>query len=142
MGETLPRHYIIAIIVFTMVIMGGIGFISSFFADNMEKVDSDKFQSFNKTFNQYDALQQKVDSLEDATQSDPDPGLFGFLDSLVSAAWTSIKTVLTSFGFMATVFGGLTTIFGFPAWVGALIMSIITILVVFAIFSAIFQKEI
>ena len=142
MPEILPRHYLIGIVFFTLILVAGVDIITKFEEASPGFVDQEKFKTFNKTFNQMENLDDNVDNLKEATQTDADPGLFGFLDALVGTAWSAIKSIFTSLSFMNTVFGGLYTIFGIPAYVGNLIITAITIILVFAIFTVVFQREI
>jgi len=143
MPEILPRHYVIGIIIFTMVIVGGVSIISDFSKGNANFVNQDKFKSFNRTFNKMEELDQEVGDLkETVTEAQTDPGLFGFLDALIGSSWTALQSIFASFSFMNAVFGGLYTVLGIPSWVGNLVISLITILFVFAIFTVIFQREI
>lgn len=141
MAEILIRHIIITFIIFTMVIVGGVSMISDFAGDNDDFIDDDKFTSFNRSFNKMQELGVSVDNLEEATQTKPDPGLFGFLDSLIGSTINTLKTIFTSFSFVGDVFRNLNEVFGIPKWVGILSASIITIIIAFGIFTVVTQRE-
>jgi len=141
MAEILIRHYILAVIVFTMVIVGGVSMISDFAGDNDEFIDDDKFISFNRSFNKMEDLKTSVTSLETSTQTDPELGPFGFLDSLVKTVVNTLKTIFSSFGFIDDIFNSLDEVFGIPPWVGVLIVSMITVIISFSIFTVITQRE-
>jgi tetrahydromethanopterin S-methyltransferase subunit C len=57
------------------------------------------------------------------------------------SSWQSIKLFFLSFGIMNAAYSGLSAIFGIPAWITGLAGLLVTILIGFTIYSAIFQKE-
>lgn len=144
MSEVLPRHYIIGIIIFTFFIIGGVSIMGMLAGEEDSAFAGDQqLRQFNETFNIQEDITREVGDLE-ASVSDPDldPGPFGMLNALISSAWTSLSLMFDSFSFMTSVFGGLSTMFGVPVWIPALIGLIIVVLLVFAIFGAIFQSKI
>lgn len=142
MAEILPRHYIIGIIMFTFFIVGGVSLLSIFNDSNPTFTSDDKFTEFNQSFNVLDDVTDQVDSLEGSiTEADTDFGLFGVLNALISSAWQALKLLFSSLSFMDNVFGGLASIFGVPTWIPAIVILIITVVLAFAIFSAIFQRD-
>ena len=142
MVDTKISDYLIGIIIFTMVIVGGISMMTIFQSKNSAFLDTEKFSKFNDTFNTYDDVVQETGSIESSiTNSNPDPGLFGVLNGLIQGAWQVLKLMFGSLSFMTAVWTGLYTIFGVPLWVGVLIGSIVIVLIAFAIWSAIFQRE-
>jgi hypothetical protein len=143
MTEILPRHYIIGIIMFTFFIVGGIAIMTEFSQDDPTFLDNDKYSTFNSTFNKYDQVTRNVNSLRtNIEDADVDYGTFGVLNSLISSGWNTLKLLFTTFSFMNGVFTGLYTIFGVPVWIPALIILLVTVVICFAIYSAIFQREI
>lgn len=143
MSEVLPRHYIIGIILFTFIIVGGISMLSMMNTEQSGFTDDSRFQNFNNTFNVMDDVTTEVGDLQSGIENaETDFGVFGVLNSLISSAWNTLKLLFSSFGFMDAVFGGLTTVFGVPAWIPTLIGLLVVVLLAFAIYSAIFQREI
>lgn len=143
MSEVLPRHYIIGIIIFTLFIVGGVSMLSEQSSVNPSMLTDDKFQRFNQTFDVMGDVTEEVDDLETSIKSsDPDQGLFGVLNSLINSAWNTLSLIFDSFSFMDGVWEGTNKIFGIPVWVATLISGLVTILFAFAIWSAIFQREI
>lgn len=142
-GKVLPSQYIVGIIFFTLFLVGGISILASFRDVDDTFIDDDKFTQFNNTFNKYDTVRDKASDLQSSVvNADTDFGAFGVLNSLISSAWNTLKLIFTSFGFMTTVFGGLYSFFGIPSWIGNLIISLVSVVLVFAIFGAIFQKDV
>lgn len=141
-AEMLPSTYITGIIIFTLIIVCGVWMINSMRQVDDSFIDDEKYSTFNQTFNKYSEVQQETDDLKETiTDADTDFGAFGVLNSLISTSWNSLKLLFTSFSFMNAVFSGLYTFFGIPAFVGNLIISLIIIVLVFAIFSAILQGK-
>lgn len=104
--------------------------------------NDDKFTQFNKTFNVYNDVEEQVNDLGSSiTSADQDFGLLGVLNGLIMAGWQSLRLMLTNFAFMNTVFKGLYTMFGVPAWISGLIILAVTVMFVFSIFSAFFQRD-
>ena len=144
MGEVLPKHYIIGIIMFVFIIMSGISLLSALNDTDPTYIDNTKFTEFNDTFNKYNEITTKVDDLKSGIEdAEPgqDYGTLGVLSALISSGWNTLQLLFQSFGFMSDVFNGLSDVFGIPAWVPVLIISIITVILVFAIYGAIFQRE-
>ena len=141
-NEVIPRHYIFGVIAMMLFITGGV-FIMSAFKDTNAAFDSEnRLDEFNRTFNKLDDLNARINqSAEDITTAEPDLGVLGVLNSLIQTGWLTLKTIITSFTFMSDVYGGLTALFGIPAWIPLIIGLFITTMLVFAIFSMVFQKD-
>jgi len=143
MPEILPRHYLIGIILFTLFIVGGVSILAEFRNSDAGFGDSDRFNEFNQTFNKLTEVTESTETIEDnIVNAEVDEGIFGVLNSLISSGWQTFKLLFTSFGFMEDALAGLTTFFGVPAWIVTLIILLVTVVIAFAIYSAIFQREI
>lgn len=137
-----PSTYILAIIVFTLFVVGGVSMMSIFRESNPNFANDEKFAEFNQTFNVYQETTSKVEDLGSGiTDADTDFGVLGVLNGLILAAWQSLKLMITNWSFMNTVFGGLSTVFGVPVWITALITLAVTVMFVFALYSAFFQRD-
>ena len=135
------KKYVIGVLLFAAMIVGGVSFIASLNIKDNSFGDSDRIDDFNDTFSILDDVSTQVTALEGGiTQADADPGLFGVLNSLIMSAWQSLKLTVNSFVFMDDVFNGLGPIFGIPVWIAGIITLIISVIIIFAIWSAIFQK--
>lgn len=141
--RVLPSTYIFGIIIFTFFIIGGMSMIASFHDADPTILDNNKYTQFNQTFNKVNEVTDSVGGLQETIQdSDTDFGTFGVLNALISTAWNSLKLIFNSFSFMNSVFGGLYSFFGIPAWVGNLLLLMVSVMIIFAIFAAIFQREV
>ena len=142
MVDTKPSDYIVGIIIFTLVIVSGITLLAKVNEINPSVIDSDRLGEFNRTFNVLDDITDATESLEESvTESSTEYGIFGVLNSLINSAWNTLKLLFNSFRFMDSVFAGLSVMFGVPVFVVQLIIALITIVIVFGIFGAIFQTK-
>lgn len=144
MAEVNPSNYIIGIAVFTLFIMSGLTLViePGYISGNTSYIDQGKLKDFNESFNQYSQLNEKVDTIKtNIESSDSDFGIFGVLNALINSAWQTLKTLISSFDFMDDAFKGLTAIFGIPTYVSAILTTLITIMIAFAIYRAIFKAE-
>jgi hypothetical protein len=144
MGQTV-KDYVLGIIGFTFLIVGSLVIIGSMYQLNPSGADAASIHEFDMTFNKTNDLLTSVDSMKSSiTSSEADPGPFGMLNALISTAWNALKTIFTSFGFMLTAIGGLSkSMFGIPipAWATSLAVAAVVVILVFAIYRAIFQSE-
>jgi hypothetical protein len=142
MANATPRTYIYGLIVFTLIIVGGISMYASFAAYSPAMTSNTKYGTFNSTFNRYNDLNSSVAGLSDSvTNAQSEIGVFGVLNGLINTAWNGLKFIFTSFGFVGDIGAGLTNVFGVPAWIPSLLILGITVMLVFTIWSAIFQSE-
>lgn len=112
-------------------------------ASDSSFADDDKFTEFNETFNVYTETSDQISDLGSSiTNADSDWGILGVLNGLILTAWQSLKLLITNWNFMNGVFYGLSTLFGVPSWISGLIILAVTVMFVFALYSAFFQREI
>lgn len=143
MSEVRPSNYIMGIVIFTLVVACGVGMISEFRAKKPTFVDDTKFEEFNNTFNVMEEANTQVDSYQTNIESseDVDFGVFGVLNALIRNSWQVLRNIFGGFSFMDSLFTNAGKMFGIPTWVATSIISLITIMFAFAIFSAIFQRK-
>jgi hypothetical protein len=136
------RNYIIGIVIFTFFIVGGVTMMGILYADKPSVTNDTQYVAFNQTFNKITDVTTQVEGIESGIKdAQPEQGLFGVLSSLVSTAWNSLKLIFTSFNFMDDVIGGLSTVFGVPAFIPSLILLMISLILVFGIWKAVFQTR-
>jgi len=143
-GNILPKHYIIGIIMFTFVTVAGLALLNEFNEADPTYIDSAKYTEFNTTFNKFNDITTEVGGIKDGIEgAEPgqDYGTLGVLEALISSGWNTLQLLFSSFGFMSSVFEGLSEVFGVPWWVATLLGLLVTVLFAFAIYSAIFQRE-
>jgi hypothetical protein len=137
MARTIIRDLFFGFVIFTLFLVGGVSMMGIFNDSNSEFTSDEKFVEFNRSMNKLGDVTTSVGSLEDKIGADPeeDRGVLGVLGTLIGGAWNALS-------FMGDAFKGLSTTFGVPLWItnlGALLILIITI---FALYSALFQREI
>lgn len=144
MGTIKPSTYIAGALIFMFFMIGGITLIGVLNDEDSTFTAGGKFDQFNSTFVKLDDITSNIDDMEgDVVDIDSGSfGVWGVLNSLISSAWSTIRLMFTSFTFMDDVFSGLSTVFGVPAWIPTIILALITVGLIFAIFSAIFQRDV
>lgn len=144
MGNVLPRHYLIGFLMFTLVIGVGVSMIANFRSISPTYgTNGTQITEFNETFYKLDEVETTVGTLETGiTNASTDFGAFGVLNSLISGSWQTVKLLFNSLSFTKSVFAGLGTFFGVPGFVITIIGLLVTVIIAFAIYSAIFQREI
>lgn len=141
MADVKPSNYIAGIVIFALIVTSGVFILGRFHADNPYTEYGD-IEQFNSTFNKAAAINLSVEGLRgNIEDSDPDPGAFGVLNALINTAWQGLRVIFTSFGFMNDVGNGLTSFFGVPAFMVGLVALLAVIMFVFAIWGALFQKD-
>lgn len=141
-GRILISNYLFGILVFTFLVVGGISMIDLLRVDSPSMINSTKYSVFNSSFNKLDEVNSGVGGLKGSiTNANPDFGAFGVLNALISTSWNALQNIFISFGFIIDMFTGLTSVFGVPAWIVGLMGSVVSIVIVFGIYAAIFQTD-
>lgn len=146
MGDSTLQNYAIGIVLFAAIILGGMQIMGAFINDNNTYIDEDNvyYKSFNsmgnKAYNNTQDIAGEYGSSINSTGATAG-GDGSFIDSLIGGSWKTIQNFGASFAFMTTIFSESGQIFGIPSWVTGTIIAVIIISIVFAIFSAIFQRK-
>jgi len=136
------KRYLIAIVIFSFFIVGGVNMLSEFNkADPTFTQDSgEKFKTFNKSFSKLNEVTNSSSSMQRSIEKfDQDPGFFGMINALVTSAMSGIRNIFTSFGFMGDAFNAISNVYGIPTWVSGFILAIISITIVVIIWKTIFK---
>jgi hypothetical protein len=143
MTDLLPSKYIAGVVIFIFMVMAGVAIFADVGLKNHQVLSDPQYSEFNDTFNKYEDINTQVNTLKSGIENSgsTDFGLFGILNSLINSAWQSLKLIFSSFGFVNDIFNGLSSFFGIPAWIPAILILLITVGLVFAIWAAIFQRE-
>ena len=142
MADATPRSYVYGMIIFTLIIVGGMSIYTQFAFYSSPMSTDDKYVTFNSSFNKFNDLNQSVSGLQTSiTSANTEVGIFGVLNGLISTAWNGLKLIFSSFGFMSDAGQGLNDVFGVPSWIPNLLLLSITVMFAFTIWSAIFQSE-
>lgn len=140
-GEATISTYLYGIIFFTMFIVGSIWLMAHFSESSPAMTNSTKYSAFNSSFNRYTELNASLGNLEDSLDVGDGLDITDIWNLLIGGAWQNLRLIGTSFGFMKDALLGLTTVFGVPAWIPLLLGGLITVLLIFAIWGAIFQRR-
>ncbi len=71
MPDVKPSGYIIGIIMFTFIIVGGMSVISLMYNDDPSHFDSSKITQFNSTFNKMGEITNQVNSMQTNIEGTP-----------------------------------------------------------------------
>lgn len=147
MAEILVRNIIIAFIVVGIIALGGMTLISDAISEDPSLIPDQSaynFRTFNSSMNKFTEFNTNAESLKGNVTNwgQEETGLFGVLNGLIQNGWITLRNIFTTFDIMKDSASGMQTIFGIPSWVVGIPALIIAIIVLFNIFSAIFQREI
>lgn len=135
--------YLIGIVIFTLVIAGGVSMIGILGDTNGDIVNNAKYGEFNRTANKIKDVQDSMGDIEASISEAPvDPGTLGVLSSLINTAWQMLKSIPALFGFMTTTYFDLCAFFGIPAWIPGIMTFIVSIILVFVLYGAFLQHDI
>lgn len=152
MAELLPRHYISAMVIFSLLVLGVFYSINlvekGSLGDGSDKVtgfvQGDRLNEFNRSFNKVDNLTNDVENLKlKITQLKPENivDVISLPIAFVQSAWAAMQVIIGMFGFMDSAFEGLSAMLGIPSWITSLIILLVIVALVFAILTIIFGKE-
>lgn len=142
MAEILPRHYLYASIMFVFFMVSGLVVIAEFNNDYPEFTNNEQYKEFNDSVYKMNEIENQVNRLESQIRtSEPDPGVFGVLNSLIQSSWQVLKLLFQSFSFIVTAFQEMSAVFGIPVWIAGTLTLLLVVVVTLGILSVIFQKE-
>jgi len=141
MGSFEIGDYVVAVVVFMMLVLGGISIYGNIFPTSY--FTNTEYENFTNTFNQSAQLEKDIGYLKaNVSKATPgeDSGLLGSINSLIKTGFQGVRFVLTTFTIMDVVYGGFSSVFGLPLWVSILIKLLVTVLIMFAIYKLIFRS--
>ena len=139
-------NYIIGVIMFCFFIVGGLSLIAILSNSDSTLINNSDFTRFNQTVNKFDVVQNKVIDINKSINQDSSTstGLIdkiGYFDSLIGSSFNTLKLITGSFSFMGDAMNNIGLMFGVPGWVFTTIMLIIVVIIVFAIYGALFRSQ-
>jgi len=140
MSRTLPRDILISLVIVLIIVGSGMGIISSFVTKNPSFANHTLIGEFNESFDYAQDINETTGELQQKIESPPD-STFGWLDALFQSGWKSIKLFFQGVGYFGQMIFSM-QLFGVPAWILGLGMTIIIIVIVTSIISAIFQRDV
>ena len=152
MADSRPRDLFFALIVFTTLVIGVTTIIGEFQNEKPTLIgNTTTYSEFENAVDQYDSVTERIDTLRDALANDPEEtggllSLFGPLGNLINIAWTAIKTLpsllLGGAGLVTGILEGIAGYFGIPTKFVVLAIAFVTVGFIFALISAIFQRDV
>lgn len=139
MGLDDIKYYIIGVIMFTVVIGGGSYITGSFYNFDNSIDGVGELSQFESSMYRASNLTTAVDDLDSSINNvdAADTGVLGWLNVLLGSAFNGLKVIGQSMGFMSQVSSDSAYLFGIPPFIIALITLVVTVIIVFAIYSAI-----
>jgi len=141
MGLSEIKGYMIGLVLFVVIITGGVFMLGTFRLAN-PSIDSSRIDSFNSTFNKAENITNAVNGIGDSLEATGDnPGPLGWFNVLFGSAWNGLKAVFGSLSFINGIIVGVGDLFAIPPAIVVLIPLIVIIIIVFAIWGAIIQAQ-
>jgi len=143
-NESDPKSYLIGIVVFVMLCLGGISMINSmrdFNPDLLTPQELSDYEKLNKTFQKIDSINDTISGFENditATEN-KEFGVFGVLGGLINSAWNTLRFLFPMLSFMGAIYSGFTEFLGLPSWVASCINMLVIIIISFFIYKSIFK---
>lgn len=153
MAETLPKHYIIAGLFFSLLILGVFyslnlvknGSIGDGSDSNPTFMADGQLGELNRTFNNVDQLTSNITELKKKVvrlRPENTLDIISLPVAFVQTAWATMKVMIGMFDFMDGAFAGLSSILGVPEWIVSMISLFVIVLLVFGVLAVIFGKEV
>ena len=132
------KGYMIGVIIFIVVITGGVMMFSEFSAVDPTIDSGGQIGQFNRTLNKASNISQSVQGIEDSIeQAGTGRGPLGWLDAIVGSAYNGLKAIGNTMGFVKVAGEDEANIFNIPTIFVTLLGLIVTLIIGFAIWSAI-----
>ena len=144
-NEILPRHIFFGFVVFVLFISGFVSIIYEVgtVRPNILLDGSGNVSQFNTSFNKFLEIKNASESLqEDIEEYETSSGLFGFIDKLIGDSYTTLKSFFSIMSFVPDIFNALEENFGIPWWAAGAGIMLVMSLLIFAILTVVFQREI
>lgn len=139
MGLEQLQSYITGVILAIIVITGGLLILNDFRSNDTSIDPTNTVNSFNRTLNKANEVNISVSGMSNSIQeaSTTNTGVLGWLNALVGSIFDGLKAIFSSFSFVNVAAEETGKELGIPAILTSLALLIITIIIVFAIWSAI-----
>jgi hypothetical protein len=139
MGLNNIQNYMIGVIVFMVLVVGGVSIFGTFTSINTD--GADQLTTFNKSLNQAGAVSTSVNEIDNKIQEVSASGAgflgLGWIDALIGSAFNGLKAIGGTLSFMDIVFEEGGALLGVPPFLIGLLTLIVTVVIVFAIWQAI-----
>ena len=144
MADIRPRDLMISFLIFTAIILGGIGFIDIAYSKNPDFVDADTYTDFKTYYDMRQGIYENISVMETEAQRSETPTILEAIGYLFTKGYQIVLLQFGFIGFFSTIAQGLTKTFGFfiPAWLPGIIIGILTTIIIYSVVSAFMQKDI
>jgi len=134
--------YIIGIIIFSLFITAGVS-ILGIYRSNSATFGGSQYTQYNSSLNKLNQIHDTVGVYSDDlnTSGTTGFGTLGILNDLITKGWNTLRLVGSSFSFMGGVYSSSAEMFGIPTFVVTIITLIFSVILIFTIWSAIFQRD-
>lgn len=137
-----PSVAIIAFAGFILVVSSGLYVTENILRANPDADTNRVLGNFSNTLDKFDEYEQEIGGMQSQIEAEnPAEGAFGFLNSLITPAWNTLKGLFGSFAFITSALNGLGTIFGLPAFIFGTAVTVITAVFAFGILAVIFNRD-
>lgn len=144
-----PKDYIISIVIFTILILGVVEITDSFIANDNKFVpttgDNQTYAFFKQYSSNKDTLNSSINELQQSITTTEESSIGDFVNILFNKGYRILTLMFGTFTWFTTALGSFATLFNgviyIPSWAVALLISIITISILFAIVSAILNRD-
>jgi hypothetical protein len=138
MAETIPRHILFGVVIFSFVITSGMWYLSGL--NYYGASTTNNYESINNSFNVLNNASNGMGVFQGSlsAQSDKKDSL---ISSLTTSVWGVMFNFFDTFSFIDSIFNSLTTQFGIPTYMVQTIITLLAIVLVFGIFGIIFYRE-
>ena len=143
MADVKPRDYVIAIIVFIMIASG-----ITFMIDSIAVTDpgfiTAEYDNFNDSVQKRADITEKITSLRDKIGQDEAPSILDSVSLFFLKGFNILASLFSSLSFMESTITTLGTLFSayIPSFFPELLITLIVAFLMFAIVSAILQRDI
>lgn len=130
------QNYIIGVILFVIVISGGVFILGNFYAVDNSIDASNRVGSFNNTLNKASEVTLAVEGIDSSIEQNNTSPL-GWVDVVFGSAYNGLRAVKSSMGFMGVATKEAGGLFGVPPFITVLLALIFVVIIAFAIWSAV-----
>ena len=158
MGNFEIGDFVVAVIVLTMVVLGGTMIYGDIIKQNQKLseynipelnnnfINETEYKAFNDSFNKMDKLNSDISSLKrevNATTPGDNTGFLSSINSMIKTGFNGVKFMLSSFNIMDSMFDAIPNYLKLGdegKWISTLLKLLLITLILFAIYKLIFRS--
>jgi hypothetical protein len=135
------RNILIGFAIMMLILSGGLVFLSAIYTTDPTISNADELKTFNSSFNKLEDIDGYSQNIKtNLANKEAESGTLGFFNGLINIVWNVVKSIFTNITFVSDFFYALGTssYLGIPAWAITVVMSIIFLVIGFAIIKVVF----